>query len=541
MIAPSRIHWSKRGALLFLALLSAFLFFFRLGARDLENSDEARRALVIREMIASGDYVIPTLAGRPYLKKPPLYYWLGALASRATGSTQEWAYRLPSAVAALVTVLCFFLLADRLLPRRAALLAAIMLATSSLFLAFATEARIDMTLCCLVALSMLCLERARASHWRGLPRWGFWLACGLAVLTKGPVGVLFPLIAALVLAAGPDFGAEIRRMRPGRGLLLVLLVALPWSVMVVRQFGLEPSIRLWNLEVLGGFETEEVRHAEPFLYYLYNTPAQFLPWAAFLPAALLALRAEKSESERGALRFAMAWLLPALVLLSLTHQKRPQYLLPAFGALSLWHAWAVDRFLLSPPGSGEPPGIRRLASLGLSALCALAPIGALGGGLYLHARRPDLFATLAGPLVILALAGLLALFLIRRGRPDAALVTVMVVAMLYVVTERGPLAAWFNTHKSARPFADAVSRATPPGATLLTLFRDQRLVEFYLDRPVEREDSEKGLRRRLASDLPVYVILSEKVYAERRSQFPRVVIRSENFLHRGNTIVLASN
>jgi 4-amino-4-deoxy-L-arabinose transferase-like glycosyltransferase len=541
MIAPSRINLSKRGALLFLAGLAIFLFFFRLGARDFETVDEARRALVIQGMVTTGDYAIPALSGELYLKKPPLFSWLGALVFHASGSTDEWAYRLPSAAAALVTVLCLFLLADRLLPRRAAVLAAIMLATSFLFLFYGTHAGIDMTLSCFVALAMLCLERARASRWHGAAPWGFWLLCGLAVLTKGPAGLLFPMSAALALAAGPGFRAEIRRMRLASGLGLVLLVNLPWSAMVVREIGLDASLRLLSEEALGGFGGERWRHAEPFFFYLYNTPAQFFPWCAFLPAALLALRSQKSESERGALRFAWAWILPALVILSFSHQKRPPYLLPAFGALCLWHAWAVDRFILSPPGHGEAPSARWLARFGLVTLCTLAVVGALAGGLYLHAREPDLFGALAAALVGLAIAGLFALICLRRGRADGALAAVVAAVALYVVTERGPLADWFNGHESARPFADAVSRATPPEASLLTLFRDQHLVEAYLNRPVEREDSEKGLGRRLASNRPVYVILGEEAYVRRRSLFRRVVIRSENFLHQGNTIVLASN
>jgi 4-amino-4-deoxy-L-arabinose transferase-like glycosyltransferase len=534
-------EFSGRTALLFLVALSIFLFFFRLGARDFETVDEARRALVIREMVTTGDYTIPTLSGELYLKKPPLFSWLGALVFHASGSTDEWAYRLPSAAAALVTVLCFFLLADRLLPRRAAVLAAIMLATCFVFLSYGTHVGIDMTLTCFVVLAMLCLERARASAWRGAAPWGFWLFCGLAVLTKGPAGLLFPLSAALALAAGPGFRVEIRRMRLGRGLALVLLVNLPWSAMVVREIGLDASLRILSEEALGGFGGERWRHAKPFLFYLYDAPAQFFPWCAFLPAALFALRAQKTNAERRALHFAWAWLLPALVILSLSHQKRSSYLLPAFGALCLWHAWAADRFILSPPGPGEAPSARWLARFGLVALCALAVIGAVGGGLYLHAREPELFGALAVALVGLVLAGLFALVCLRRGRFDWAIIAVVVTVGLYVITERGPLAVWFNAHESAHPFADAVSRATPPEASLLTLFRDRLLIEVYLKRPIEREDSEKGLRRRLASDRPVYVILSEEAYARRSSLFRRIVIRSENFLHRGNTVVLASN
>jgi 4-amino-4-deoxy-L-arabinose transferase-like glycosyltransferase len=538
---PAQAFWKGRGAVLLLLVLSSFLYFFRLGALDIASTDEARRSLVVRAMIRSGNYAIPTLEGTTYLKKPPLFYWLGTLSSRLTGSTREWAYRLPSAVAALATVLAFFSLASRLLLPRAALLAAAVLATSYMFVDRAARAQIDMTMACFVMLAMLCLQHARQSGWRGAAPWGFWLACGLAMLTKGPVGILFPLGAALALAAGPGFLSEARRMHPLLGLALVFAMLLPWGAAVIHRIGLDGALALLYRESFSGYAEEAKSHAEPLLFYLYKTPAEFLPWSAFLPAALLALRAPKADEERRALRFAWSWLLPALVVLSLTHQKRSYYLLPAFGAIALWHAWALDRFLLSPPTAGEDPWPRRLARAALYILGGGTVAAALGGGAFLRLRRPEIWSAVAAAAVPLGLWGMYAVLTLRRGRPGRSLVAVVFLSVLYVTAQRGLLARWYNANKSPRPFARAVARALPPGATLLTFLHDQPYFEFYVGRPVRREDSEAGLRRRLASDRPVYVVLDEKDYLPRRDLFRRRVIRYENYVHRGKTMVLASN
>ena len=167
MLSSSHFQWSRGRILLLLTALCALLFFYRLNVRDFETTDEARRALVVRAMIESGDYVIPTLSGQVYLKKPPLYYWLAASVSRVADSKDEWVYRLPSALAALGSVLLLFLLAERLLDRRAALLASVMLATCILFVIRGSRAQIDMTLTFFVLVAMLCLERARAAGWTG--------------------------------------------------------------------------------------------------------------------------------------------------------------------------------------------------------------------------------------------------------------------------------------------------------------------------------------------------------------------------------------
>lgn len=541
MPSSPQFHWSRGRALLLLTALCALLFFYRLDARDFETTDEARRALVVRAMVDSGDYSVPTLSGRVYLKKPPLYYWIAAATSKASGSTDEWVYRFPSALAATAGVLLLFLLAERLLDRRAAVLASAMLATCVMFLIRGGRAQIDMTLCCLVLAAMLCLARARDAGWRGWAPWGFWSAMGLAFLAKGPVGLLFPLGAALALAAGPGFREEIRRMRPVRGVLLVAAIVFPWAVAVVNHVGPETAFGILREEAFGGFTETGVRHREPFLFYFYEAPAQFLPWSFFLPAAVLALLEVKTQAERAALRFAAAWFFPALIVLSLSHQKRSFYLLPAFGALAIWHGWAVNRYILSPEAEGGSTVARQAARLGLMALLALILMGALAGGAYLHAQQPEIFGRVSIPLAAAGLWALYALVNLRRGRPGRALATLVIVVALFVAVHRGPLADWFNAHKSARPLAERIVRAVPPDGELLSLYQDWHAIEAYSERPIERVDSDKALRRRLAQDKPVYVILSENLFRDRQSLFRRVVFTSAGYQGKGSRVVLAAN
>jgi 4-amino-4-deoxy-L-arabinose transferase-like glycosyltransferase len=492
-------------------------------------------------MIASGNYAIPVLEGHTYLKKPPLFYWLGAASSRLTGSSDEWAYRLPSAIAGLVTVLAFFALARGLLPARAALLAAAMLATCAIFLEHAARAQIDMTLACFVMVAMLCLARARASQWRSPGAvWGFWIATGLAVLTKGPVGFLFPLGAALSLAAAGGFRAEIRRMRILPGLAIVSAVFVPWGVLVVQRIGLDAALRLLYQEAFSAYAEDARSHAEPFYFYGITTLEHFLPWTAFLPAAVAALRERKDAAERRALAFAAAWFLPALVLLSLSHQKRSYYLLPAFGALALWHGWAVDRFVLAPAAAGEGRWPRRLARAGLFALGAAAAVGAIAGGAFLKAKEPALWALASAPLTALGIWGIFVLLSTRRDRPGRAIAAVVIGVVLAVGTQRGVMADWFNAQQSPRPFAEEVARRAPPDAHLV-VFQGDLYFDFYVKRPVSRADTDEELERLLASGRPVFVVLEEDEYLARKALFRRRVLRFENYVHRGKTMILASN
>ncbi|MDP3939049.1 MAG: glycosyltransferase family 39 protein [Deltaproteobacteria bacterium] len=531
----------RRWSVFLLVSLCGVLYLYGLGTRDFETTDEARRALVVRGMVDRGNYAVPEISGHPYLQKPPLYYWLAAIVQKASGSTDEWVYRLPSALAATGSVVLLFLIADRLLSRRAALVSSAMLATCALFIVYGARAGIDMTLCFLVTLSMLCLLQAREADWRGTMAWGFWGATGLAFLAKGPIGLFFPLAAATALAAGPGFVAEIRKMRPLLGLLVALALVLPWAALILDQIGAEAMISLMREEVFGGFRGGPSRHPQPLLFYLYETPVLFLPWAFLLPAGVLALREKKSDGERKALLLAAAWLLPALIVFSLSHQKREYYLLPSFGALALWIGWTADRFLLSPATGDERGVARRLTRLGFLALTAVAAAGALAGGAYLRSRHPDLSDAVGIALAAVALWALFALISLRRGRPGRAIAAVVICAVLYVGTARGALAGWLNEKYSPRHAALQIAREVPPEAELLSLFRSELFIEAYVGRPVLRIDNDRELRRRLAAGKNVYVLINSALYPARRHLFRQVVIPSIVLPGKSNVIMLASN
>src|SRR5438093_397986 len=176
-----------RRAVLGLALLAlaALPLVYALGAWPLIEPDEGRNAEVAREMLALGQWSVPHYNGLPYLDKPVLLFWMIAAAFRALG-VSELAARLPSVVGALATVLLTYDLVRVLAGRRRALLAAAVLATAPIVLAYARLVIFDMPLTALVTAALACLVRARTegNPWRWLPLAG--LAMGLATLTKVP-------------------------------------------------------------------------------------------------------------------------------------------------------------------------------------------------------------------------------------------------------------------------------------------------------------------------------------------------------------------
>ena len=168
-----------------------------IGLRDPWPADEPRFALVARDMIATGEWLLPRVGGEPYPDKPPLFFWLMALAMQLTGSARA-AFLLPSLLSALGCVVLVYDVARRLWNRETGLAAGLALLFTVQFVWEAREAHIDATLCFWTALGLYGLLR----HLLLGPQWRWyaigWAAAGLGVITKG-VGFL-PLLVLVPFA-----------------------------------------------------------------------------------------------------------------------------------------------------------------------------------------------------------------------------------------------------------------------------------------------------------------------------------------------------
>jgi 4-amino-4-deoxy-L-arabinose transferase-like glycosyltransferase len=185
-----RISPRNRAAAVLLLALCGFLFFYGLSTGELYRT-ESLRAIVAAEFLRSGDWVVPRLYGEPFFTKPPGMYAAIALASAPAGQVREWSARLPSALAATVTVFLVYGYFRRQLGPRGGLVAAVVLPVSLMWLDKATAAEIDMLLTAWVAASILCFFRAlevaeRSDATARLPRaHALWWAGALTCLAGG--------------------------------------------------------------------------------------------------------------------------------------------------------------------------------------------------------------------------------------------------------------------------------------------------------------------------------------------------------------------
>ncbi len=336
---------------LLLAGFCAFLFFYGLGQFGLIGADEPRYAQVAREMLASHDWITPILGGRPWLEKPPLYYWQAMLAYSALG-VSDVAARIPSAIDATLLILAVYLFFRRF-RRGVEADAALITASCAGMVGYARAASMDMALAATVAIGMLAWWAWRESGKR-IYLALFYLFMALGMLAKGPVA---PFLAATVIVLFALGAREIRlvvRTLWLPGIVLFCAVALPWYFLVqirnpqfFREFILEHN--------LARFASDLYHHRQPFWYYLPVTAVALVPWMVFVIAAVVeSLRTwwseRKSKSPESDLEmqfngFACCWLIVPVVFFSLSQSKLPGYILPAIPAGAVLLAEYLRRHL----------------------------------------------------------------------------------------------------------------------------------------------------------------------------------------------------
>jgi 4-amino-4-deoxy-L-arabinose transferase-like glycosyltransferase len=210
--------------------LATLLFFLHLGTYGLWEPDEARYAEIAREMLALHSFIVPHLNYVPYIEKPPLLYWLTALAMSLFG-VNEFAARLVNAAAALTGVAATCLFAAKTFDARRAITAGAVLATSVIYAVMAQVLTTDMLLTASITIALYALHL----HWHEGGRWCWiaYVAMGLALLTKGPIGVAIPFAAmAIFLWREGDLRGAIGRFRVIPGLALSAAIAAPWFVAI---------------------------------------------------------------------------------------------------------------------------------------------------------------------------------------------------------------------------------------------------------------------------------------------------------------------
>jgi len=452
-----------------LLLLCGVAFWWRLGYLGLIDPDEPFYAQSSREMLEAHDWSTPRIFDRPQFEKPIFLYWLSMGSFRAFGDN-EFAARAPAALFATLLVVMTWAFGERMFGGRAAFLASVVLATSAEFFVSARMMLTDMVFGAFVCGSVFSLWLAS----RGARRPGLWFvaACGLsalAVLTKGPLGLLLPALAIPAMLLGGGRRLAVRPVAVVSGVALFAAIAVPWYAIMLQKFGRSYFDAFFIHENVERFFHAEHRHNNHFYYYLAVLAAGAIPWTPALAA--LASPARRQAMWDDTSRFLGLWGLLCLAFFTLAASKLPSYVLFLFVPLALLIGRALD-LLLRADGRGR---VERWA-MGALSVAQIIP--------FLVGPRFVPFGALAWPLGFVAVCLAIALILqTRRLSPAwiAATASSSIVLLVVCLTWAGPSV---DAIVSARSLSREILGGLSPTETIMASPLLARGVSYYTRRPV---------------------------------------------------------
>ena len=552
-----------------ITLFASSLFFYRLNERALWSSHEGRAGQHAQLMLDTGHWGMPTLYyGVADYQKPPLYYWLVATVAWLRGGVvDEWAIRLPTAVAAIGGVWLVYGLAAYCWRPASGFVAAIIVASNLRYSWLARVGRIDMSLMLAVGCTLACFflayrrisEPGEKDAGKVAWRWmlAAYLAAAVAVMLKGPVGLVLPSCSVVLFLAVErqpiwpwrrGFVELMNRLGVWWGVPLVLAVAGPWFVWATivthgdffKAFFLHHN---WD-RTLGA----EGLKPEPIWYYVPQVFIDLFPWSILIPVSIWAVVRRKAGDSDMVTRFGMCWFVGMFVFLSLVRFKRHDYLLPLVPGMALVIGGYWNQLLEAT----DLAAARRLRLWGgllagfvcsAGAICMLVPSDVAAGSLLetptvrqlVHETDRMVFANLRTALAesssqwmwlaaAIVLAGMGGLIMAIARRPTAVVSFIALSWLAGFILYVDHLLPPLEPLREQRTLAELARRLRSDETTLYYYGREDQQLMFYLGPGTRWLPNRTALRPVITQTEPVFVVMELERFLIRQKDWPEVTL-----------------
>jgi 4-amino-4-deoxy-L-arabinose transferase-like glycosyltransferase len=342
MRRSSALHLGK---ILLLTIIYVLLWFGTLNYRHLIPSDEGRYAEMAREMLVTGDWVTPRYNGYKYFEKPPLQVWATAATFQAFG-IGDWQARLWTALTGFLTILAIGFTGARIYNPRAGWIAALVLASSPMWVISGHFNSLDMGLSAFLVAALCSLLLAQTSHNKTSSRnwmWACWVFMALATLSKGLIGAAIPAMVFIAYSISAWDWKIWTRLRLFSGIVIYLLITAPWFVLIAQR---NPEFLEFFFihEHLQRFTQDTHSRTGPIYYFVPLLIIGALPWVLQIPGSIAqAWQERRREFSSGWLL--VCWFAIIFTFFSVSHSKLPGYIIPIFPALALLTGSRLDRLL----------------------------------------------------------------------------------------------------------------------------------------------------------------------------------------------------
>jgi len=457
---------------IFLLLVIAALF-IHLGGYPLFDADEGRNAEVGREMAATNDYVMPRLDGLPYLDKPILYFAAEAACMEVIGAN-ELAARLPALLFTLATAAVLFAFARRVWGEEQAWIAAIVMLSLPLTIAFSRTVIFDSALTFFVVVAIVGFYFAVAGETPADQRAGrprsvvvAWAAIAFGVLTKGPVAILLPLIVAIPFAL---LRKRFRALWSWGGLAIFVVIIAPWVWAISQQL---PDFLHYVVvtETAQRLATKALKRTGPPWYFIPYLIGGALPWSF---VAMFGTRRDDVKA-RDARLYVILWIVIPFIFFSISQSKRPQYILPVMPAIALLVAYLW---------SDETR--RRIGTRAAAIVFAIVGVLLIAAPIVISARhmKPGILEASESTAILIGVVSLvcgIVAFAFER-RAHVALIA-LTLPMILIPVLANPLMNAIGERRSTRTFIAKI-RPYTNGAEVVGVEAFTGSMSFYLGRPI---------------------------------------------------------
>jgi 4-amino-4-deoxy-L-arabinose transferase-like glycosyltransferase len=493
-----------------------------LGKSSIWDANEAFYAETPREMLVTGDYLAPQFNFQPRAHKPPLTYWIILISYKLFG-VSEFGVRLPSALAAIGTLLFSYGIARLLFSPRAGLFSAVITGATARVFILARRLPIDILLLFFLTAAFFFLVLAIQK--RNRRSWVFFYICvSLGFLTKGPVAVFIPvgsfilwaLLGAESNGTSGRFIAALQRLRDSRpaiGIAIFSCIVLPWYLLVFGLHGWTYISPFFLRDNLGRFAAESLGPSRGLFYYVSVFASDFFPWSLLLlPAIYLLWKHRQGESFWGRLSFQLPliWCVLIFVFFSLSKNKQEYYIAPMYPVAAALLAGIIDRSAVKKEKKQESSGhVSWLWAYGFLAVMLLFLSSVIPFAL--SSFMPGISPMLHYSPSIILLGGivLLAWGIIRKGQVHCFSALAASLWAIYVVCALLYLPA-LEAFRPVKGFCQLLNTQLSEGDEAGFYGTALPSMAYYLRRPIFEESNPEEMVRRFQSGKGVFCILSRR-------------------------------
>ncbi|WP_119327619.1 phospholipid carrier-dependent glycosyltransferase [Cysteiniphilum halobium] len=454
------------------------------GVPVLFTPDEGRYAEIAREMVVNHQYIVPHLDGVIYFEKPPMIYWLTALSLKIFGFN-IWAARLPNPVLSIIGV-CFVYIVCRIVyqKRRVSLWAALITGTSILYLGGGRYLNLDAGVAFFLTVTMLSFwasRQYRQTSWQA----NVWLLnafifSGLAVMTKGLIGIVFPMMIIGLWALIIGKYRLLLDYRLYLGLVIVLIISVPWIVAVNHQHPEFFHYYVIVQQILRYATDDQGRQMSKFVYFGIFIVG-FFPWFGFLPQVFKSVLTKFKMRKRHENEwFLFVWGMAILLFFAFSKSILMGYLIPIVTPIAILIARRIDKILNAStlPKSTKASVIVALVFFIIIA-CAFVILPFIP-------KFAMFFSEIAGfywPAALVSLMTAIAGFIYLKRNNLKAIMLWFVCAMM-IILNLGWSGSQYFAQKSVRPLTHIVAPLlkTYPHAVVANYGGYYYDAQFYLDR-----------------------------------------------------------